>query len=137
MFFIAIARVQRQISTDPNQPFIQDQQNPLQATTLQDLSPVASPSPSSRQFLGIKSPTFPLPSPISAPSIRPPTPSQSPHDFPQPTTPDNNDPYAQAPATPKPIFQPRLPADPYAHQPATPRPQFAINRPPIQVMFFY
>ncbi|XP_023312429.1 histone-lysine N-methyltransferase 2C isoform X6 [Anoplophora glabripennis] len=128
----AIARVQRQISTDPNQPFIQDQQSPLQATTPQDLSPVTSPSPISRPFLGIKSPTFPLPSPISAPPIRPPTPSQSPHDFPQPTTPDNNDPYAQAPATPKPIFQPRLPADPYAHQPATPRPQFPINRPPIQ-----
>ncbi|KAJ8921946.1 hypothetical protein NQ315_008580 [Exocentrus adspersus] len=130
----AIARVQRQISTDPNQPFIQDQQSPLQVvTTPQELSPVASPSPSSRQFLGIKSPPFPHPSPISQSTIRPPTPSQPTHDFPQPATPDNSDPYAQPPATPKPaMFQARLPADPFAHQPATPRPQFVVNRPTLQ-----
>lgn len=126
--FIAIARVHRQISDPTGGSFIPDHQSPLQvATPTQELSPAASPSPNTRQFLtlGIKSPPFPHPQIQQPNSIRPPTPSKSPHDFPQtPTTPD--DMYAQSPATPKPGFQPRLtPVDPYAHQPGTPRPQFA------------
>ncbi|KAG5897188.1 hypothetical protein JTB14_022544 [Gonioctena quinquepunctata] len=128
----AIARVQRQISTDPSQQFLADQQSPLQVTSPQELGPVASPSPNARHLLGIKSPTFSHPSTLSQSTIRPPTPSQSPLDFTQNSPVDGNDPYAQPPATPKPTFQPRLPADVFAHQPATPRPQFGVPRPGLQ-----
>lgn len=129
--FSAISRVQRQISTgDPiNQQFISptDQQSPLQVSTNQELSPAASPSPGSRQFLGLKSPTFP-----HSQNLRPQTPAQSPHEFQQPATPDTGDIY-QPPATPKPTFQPRIPSDPFGQQPATPRPTFGVNRPTLQV----
>lgn len=127
--FLAIAKVQRQISTDPANPqFVSptDQRSPLQIATNQELSPVASPSPSSRQFLGIKSPTYP-----QAPGIPPTTPTQPNNDF-QVQTSDSNDIY-QSPSTPKPNFTPRLPVDPFAQQPSTPRPQFGIAKPPLQV----
>lgn len=131
-FCLAIARVQRQISTDPVTPqFLSptDQRSPLQITTNQDLSPAASPSPSSRQFLGLKSPTYP-----HAPGIRPQTPTSSNSDFQQVPTTDNNDIYQPAP-TPKPSFQPRLPVDVFAQQPpAATRPQFGISKSTLQVM---
>lgn len=130
MFLPAIARVHRQISTDPTNPqFVSptDQRSPLQIATNQELSPAASPSPSSRQFLGMKSPTYP-----HAPGLRPQTPTQSNTDFQQVSTPDANDIY-QAPATPKSAFQARLPVDPFAQQPSTPRPQFGITKPTLQV----
>lgn len=120
----------------------QDQQpgGPMQSTTPQELSPVTSPSPSSRQYInlqGIKSPTFAMPGGAAGPNggqLRAPTPAQTSHDFQQPATPDpaTVDPYAQQPSTPKPGFAPRLP-DPYAHQPGTPRPSFGVPRPQLQV----
>ncbi|XP_060525404.1 histone-lysine N-methyltransferase 2C-like [Cylas formicarius] len=145
----AIARVQRTVS-DPNQPFVQGNQTlPLQvATTPQDNSPAASPSPISRQFIGIKSPPFSHLSPQQTATPRTPTSSQSPvHDFQQqhqpqvqaPQTDSPTDPYPQAPATPKPIqFAPRLAGagivDAFG-QPPTPRPQFVApqQRPSLQV----
>lgn len=126
--------MQRQISNDPVNPqFLSptDQRSPLQIATNQELSPTASPSPSSRQFLGIKSPTYP-----HAPAIRPQTPTQSNSDFQQAPTSDNNDIY-QAPQTPKPGFQSRLSGDPFVQQTPTPRPQFAIAKPALQVRFIY
>lgn len=128
-YSLAIARVQRQISTDPAPQFLSpaDQRSPLQIATNQELSPAASPSPSSRQFMSMKSPTYP-----HTPGLRPTTPTQAAPDFPQVPTPDNGDIY-QAPPTPKANFQPVLPVDPYAQQPATPRPQFAHAKPGIQV----
>lgn len=126
--------MQRQISTDPTQQFLTEQQSPLQVNTPQELSPSTTPTtPSPRQFLGIKSPTFPVPSPVSQSSVRSTTPLQSPHDISQPGTPDGNDPFIQSPTIPKPNFQPRLPNDPFAQQPATPRPQFGLSRPQLQV----
>ncbi|XP_050507765.1 histone-lysine N-methyltransferase 2C-like isoform X1 [Diabrotica virgifera virgifera] len=128
----AIARVQRSISVDPAQQFLSDQQSPLQPSTPQELSPSATPTPSPRQFIGMKSPTFPLPSPVPQTAIRPPTPSHSPHDVSQASTSDGNDHFIQSPSTPKPSFPNRLPTDQFIHQPATPRPQFGIQRPTLQ-----
>lgn len=131
-WFLAITRVQGQISaTDATNPqFVSttDQQSSLQVSANQELSPTISPSPTTRQFLGLKSPTFP-----QVQTLRTQTPVPSPHEYQQsPATTDNGDIY-QPPATPKPTFQPRLPSDPFAQQPATPRPQFGVNRPTLQV----
>ncbi|XP_076251798.1 uncharacterized protein LOC143191021 isoform X3 [Rhynchophorus ferrugineus] len=91
------ARVQR-INPEPSINMQNNQTSPLHVSTnSQDPSPVASPSPVSRQFVGMKSPTFAHPSPQPT-NIRTPTPSQSPvHEFPpqnppsqvpEPLTPD-------------------------------------------------
>ncbi|XP_056641929.1 histone-lysine N-methyltransferase 2C-like isoform X3 [Diorhabda sublineata] len=129
---IPIARVQRQISSDPNQQFLSEQQSPLQINTPQELSPSATPTPSPRQFLGMKSPTFPIPSQVPQTGIRHPTPSQSPHDVSQTATPDGNDLFIQPPNTPKPNFPTRLPTDQFALQSAASRPQFGIPRQQLQ-----
>ncbi|CAH1176242.1 unnamed protein product [Phaedon cochleariae] len=119
----AIARVQNQIATDPMQQFLADQHGPLQAPAAkQEPAPAAQPPPAARHFLGLKSPGFPHPMGM----LRPPA-----HDFAQPPASDGNDPFAQAPATSKPAFQPRLPADTFG-QPSTPRPQFPLPRPTLQ-----
>ncbi|CAG9863833.1 unnamed protein product [Phyllotreta striolata] len=124
----AIARVQRQISADPAQQFINEQQGAMQANAPQESSPSTTPAPGPRQFLGIKSPTFPVP----PAGVRANAPSQSPHDVAQPPTPDGNDHFIHSPTNPKPNFPPRLPNDPFAAQPAAPRPPFGMARPPLQ-----
>lgn len=120
-FFLAIARVQRQISDPTTAPFPGD-------NSPQELSPVTSPS-SNRPTLsmGIKSPTFSHPTQTN---MRP-TPSQTPLEF------SDTESYTKSPTTPKPLsqqtFQPRLPApaDPFILQ-STPRPQFQLTRPQLQ-----
>lgn len=141
--FLAIARVQRQIS-DGGQTLLPEQQPNLQAPLSQEPSPVVSPSATPRpQFppAALKSPPFTHPSAVGI--VRHPTPSHSPHDAPASPSPslehvkmkESVDPYVQAPPVQKPAavaqtFQPRLPVDSSFSQQT--RFSFMAARPPVQ-----
>lgn len=121
--------------SENGQSFVPEQSNVVQVTTSQEINPVAPPSPITRQIqnIGIKSPSFPHPTPINQ---RLPVTTQSSNEFSSltsstnielPRISDTNDPYLQPPSTPKPANQPTVPqnfqqrSDLFIHQAPTHR----------------